>query len=72
MGKSSVAVGIPTLDLSVRVRTASPGGECMTSDCPHPAVLSVEVSDRRSRRGRAYRACPECRSTAMLAILEAR
>ena len=59
-------------DLSVRVRPAPGEGECMTSSCRNAPTLSVEVKDLRSGKARAFQACPECRSTAMLHILEGR
>lgn len=66
----SAAVGIPTLDLRVRVRRVSGSLRCMTTHCRNPALLSVEVAERGARR--RFLACPECRSTAMLEILEGR
>ena len=72
MMKPSAAVGLPPLDLAVRVRRVSGGGECMTTHCRNAARVSVEVTDRRTGRRRSFRACPECRSTAMLEILEGR
>ena len=63
---------IQTFDLSVRVRPAPGPGECMTTSCRNAPALAVEVKDLRTGRTRAYQACPECRSTAMLHILEGR
>ena len=68
----SAAVRIPALDLAVRVRRVGKAGECMTSSCRNPARLAVEVTDRRTGRRRRFQACPECRSTALLEILEGR
>lgn len=59
-------------DLSVRVRPAPGRGECMTTACRNAPTLAVEVTDERSGRKRSFQACPECRSTAMLHILEGR
>ena len=61
-----------TFDLSIRVRPAPGRGECMTSACQNPPTLSVTVTDERTGRKRSFQACPECRSTAMLHILEGR
>ena len=69
MRTRSAALGVPPLDLDVRVRRAS-GGACLTTDCENPSELSVEVTDRRTRRHRHIEACGECRSTALLQILE--
>ena len=68
----STALGVPSLDLDVRVRDIQGRKECMTTFCLNPARLSVEVTDRRTGRRRSFRACPECRSTALLEILEGR
>ena len=57
-------------DLDVRVRPAPGQGECMTTACPNAPTLSVTVKDLGSGKSREFRACPECRSTAMLHILE--
>ena len=59
-----------TFDLSVRVRPASGKGECMTSSCPNTPTLKVQVRDLGTGLERSFQACPECRSTAMLHILE--
>lgn len=66
----SAALGIPPLDLLVRVRRAPGERECMTTFCSNRAELDVEVTDRRTGRRRGFHACAECRSTAMLEILE--
>ncbi len=68
----SVALGVPPLDLDVRVRSIQGREECMTSSCQNPARLMVEVVDRKTKRHKTFRACPECRSTALLEILEGR
>jgi len=68
-------LAVPTLDpldLAVRVRRIGGRAECMTTFCRNPARLAVEVTDRLHRRRRTFRACPECRSTALLEILEGR
>ncbi len=70
MPPRSAAVAIPALDLSVQVRRTTGRKGCMTTHCRNPARLSVEVLDRTTGRRRSFRACPECRSTAMLEILE--
>ena len=69
MSTRSAALSIPPLDLDVRVRRAR-GGSCLTTDCENPSELSVEVSDRRTGKRRRIEACGECRSTALLQILE--
>lgn len=68
----SVALGVPPLDLDVRVRRIGGRESCMTTHCAYPASLSVEVTDRKTRRRRRFVACSECRSTALLEILEGR
>ena len=69
MASRSTALTIPPLDLDVRVRRAR-GGVCLTTDCENPSELSVEVTDRLTGRRRHIEACGECRSTALLQILE--
>ncbi len=68
----SAALGVPALDLDVRVRSILGHEECMTTSCQNPARLSVEVVDRKTKHRKSFRACPECRSTALLEILEGR
>ncbi|GEM_PF-7106520 len=69
MSTRSAALIIPPLDLDVRVRRVR-GGACLTTDCENPSALSVEVTDRLTKRRRTIEACGECRSTALLQILE--
>jgi hypothetical protein len=68
----SAALSLRDLDLDVRVRSIAGREECMTSDCNNPARLLVTVTERRSKKHKIFRACPECRSTALLEILEGR
>ena len=69
MRTRSAALGVPPLDLDVRLRRAR-GGACLTTDCENPSELTVEVHDRRTGLRRSIQACGECRSTALLQILE--
>ncbi len=72
MTTRSAALSVPPLDLDVRVRRVrgSEGAGCLTTDCENPSELTVEVTDRRTGRRRSIHACGECRSTALLQILE--
>ena len=72
MTTRSVALSVPPLDLDVRVRRArhTEKAVCLTTDCENPSELTVEVTDRRTGRRHSIHACGECRSTALLQILE--